>query len=357
MTGLLPGTGRQLRARDGGAEGNARLVRMLAYKGDTSMTKKAGPAVMDVATLANSDMDGAQELDAAQPILAGDTVDPTMAFADMDIVTAYLHEIGDVPLLTREQEVALAQRVEAGDAQAAQEFARHNLRLVVSVAKKYLGRGMPLLDLIQEGNLGLLHAVEKYEWRRGYKFSTYAVWWIRQAIIRAIADKSRTIRLPVHRAEEISAISQVTERLTNELGHEPTTAEIAGALDMSTDALAATLAAIHTPLSLERPIGADEESTFADLVADEATTPLEEQAFAGVLKAELRQALAQTLTERERAVVRLRFGLDNSGVYPLDKIGEMLGLTRERVRQIEGEALTKLRRLPLRHYLRDLDAA
>jgi RNA polymerase primary sigma factor len=323
------------------------------------MTKKAGQATMDIARLVGEDMDMATdgELGVATRYFAGDTADLATGYAEMDIVTAYLREIGDVPLLTREQELALAQRVEAGDAQAAQEFARHNLRLVVSVAKKYLGRGLPLLDLIQEGNLGLLHAVEKYEWRRGYKFSTYAVWWIRQAITRAIADKSRTIRLPVHRAEEISAIAQATERLTNELGREPTIAELARDLDSSPDALRATLAANQAPISLERPIGADEESTFGDLVADETGTSLEERAYEGILKAEVRQAMDETLSERERAVLKLRFGLDSSGVYPLETVGSMLGLTRERVRQIEGEALAKLRRLPLRHHLRELPAA
>jgi RNA polymerase primary sigma factor len=325
------------------------------------MTKTAGLAAMSIAGLVSDDVGnvtaGAREPEVAPSYLAGDTADLGGELTEMDIVTTYLREIGDVPLLTREQELALAQRVEAGDAQAAQLFAQHNLRLVVSVAKKYLGRGLPLLDLIQEGNLGLLHAVEKYEWRRGYKFSTYAVWWIRQAITRAIAEKSRTVRLPVHRTEDISAIAQATERLTNELGREPTSAELVRALDISTEALRSMLAANQTPVSLERPIGADEESTFGDLLADETATPLEERAFEGLLRAEVRQALEQTLSERERAVVRLRFGLDNSGVYPLDKIGEMLGLTRERVRQIEGEALTKLRRLPLRHYLQETPAA
>ena len=205
------------------------------------MTKKSGPAVIDSAGLVNDTMEGgadeARELDLTHRSLTANTADLATDLNVVDIVSTYLHEIGDLPLLTREQEVALAQRVEAGDAQAAQELAQHNLRLVVSVAKKYLGRGLPLLDLIQEGNLGLLHAVEKYEWRRGYKFSTYAVWWIRQAIIRAIADKSRMIRLPVHRAEDISAIVQATERLTNELGREPTSAEIATALDIGSEAL------------------------------------------------------------------------------------------------------------------------
>jgi RNA polymerase primary sigma factor len=322
------------------------------------MAKKAGLATPVGARMIDDDMDEAmdeaRELAVATGSRAGDAAGLA---AEVDIVTAYLREIGDVPLLTREQEVALAQRAEAGDAAAAQELARHNLRLVVSVAKKYLGRGMPLLDLIQEGNLGLLHAEGKYEWQRGYKFSTYAVWWIRQAITRAIADKSRTIRLPVHRAEEISAIAQATERLTNELGREPTRAEIASALEISAEALGATLAANQAPISLERPIGAEEESTFGDLVADEAAMPLEERALEGVLKAEVHQALEETLNDRERAVVRLRFGLDNSGAYPLETIGAMLGLTRERVRQIEGEALSKLRRLPLQHYLQERAAA
>jgi RNA polymerase primary sigma factor len=318
-------------------------------------------AAMAAARLVGADTnmaaDGAFEADGAERYLAEANADLASAAPEMDIVAAYLREIGDVPLLTREQEVALAQRMEAGDAKAAQELALHNLRLVVSVAKKYMGRGLPLLDLIQEGNLGLLHAVEKYEWRRGFKFSTYAVWWIRQAITRAIAEKSRTIRLPVHRAEDLSAIFQATERLTNELGREPTRAEIAQALDISTESLGATLTANQTPISLERPVGADEESTFGDLVADGAATSPDERAFEGVLKAEVHKALEQTLSDRERAVLRLRFGLGNSGAYPLDKIGEMLGLTRERVRQIEGEALAKLRRLPLRHHLQELPAA
>lgn len=268
--------------------------------------------------------------------------------ASVDIVSTYLREIGDVPLLTRDQELSLAKRVEAGDHEAAQEFALHNLRLVVSVAKKYVGRGMTLLDLIQEGNLGLMHAVEKYDWRRGYKFSTYAVWSIRQAITRALADKSRMIRLPVHKGEELTRIYATADRVTNELGHEPSDDELAAALGISTDDLRTTLSANLPPVSLERPIGESEESALGDLVADEVNASPEQRASELILKDELQRILEQTLTERERAVLQLRFGLGNGRVYPLDRIGETMGLTRERVRQIEGEALTKLRRLQLR---------
>jgi RNA polymerase primary sigma factor len=264
--------------------------------------------------------------------------------AAIDLVQTYLREIGSVPLLTTEQEIALAKLVEAGDTAAAQEFALHNLRLVVSVAKKYLGRGLTLLDLIQEGNLGLMHAIQKYDWRRGYKFSTYAVWWIRQAMTRGIAEKSRTIRLPVHKGEELSRIYSMRERLTNQIGREPSADELATALEMSPAEVRETLTASQLPFSLEAPVGEGDESELGALLANTTAKAPDERAYERVLQAEMRQVMEETLTPREREVLQLRFGLGDGAVYPFEKIGQMLGLTRERVRQIEAEALRKLRR-------------
>jgi RNA polymerase primary sigma factor len=263
---------------------------------------------------------------------------------DTDLVQTYLREIGNVRLLTTEQEIELAKRVEAGDETAIQEFVLANLRLVVSVAKKYLGRGMSLLDLVQEGNIGLMRAVQKYDWRRGYKFSTYAVWWIRQAITRAIADKSRTIRLPVHMGEALSKMYGVTQRLTNELGREPTEEELAGALGAGVYEVRQALKATRTPISLESPVGEEEEGELGDFIVDETAKAPEERAYERILKDETHRILEETLTPRERLVLQLRFGLGNGHVYPLEKIGEKMGITRERVRQIEAQALYKLRR-------------
>jgi RNA polymerase primary sigma factor len=263
--------------------------------------------------------------------------------AGEDPLLSYMRDIADVPLLTAEQEVDLAQRIERGDQAALEKFIMSNLRLVVSVAKRYTGRGLPLLDLIQEGNIGLMRAVQKYDWRKGFKFSTYATWWIRQAVTRAIADKARTIRLPVHMGEAITRLNQVSQRLTQELGREPTEHELAEALGVAVHKVREAQKAAHIPTSLEAPIGEEDESELADMVADENSQQPEEAVYEMLLKRETQEALGQVLTPREQLVLQLRFGLGNGHVYPLEKIGEVLGITRERVRQIESKALEKLR--------------
>jgi RNA polymerase primary sigma factor len=265
--------------------------------------------------------------------------------ADTDLTTAYLREIARVPLLSREQEVALAKRVEAGDEEAMRQFVLANLRLVVSVAKKYRGRGLSFLDLIQEGNMGLMHAVQKFDWRRGHRFSTYAVWWIRQAITRALANKARTIRLPVHMEEALGKMSGVMQRLGDELGREPSEEELAAAMGMQPQEVHQALQATRVPMSLETPVGEEEESALVDFIVDEADKSPEDQAYEHLLTDETRHILEETLTPRERLVIQLRFGLGDGRVYPLDRIGKKLGLTRERVRQIEAQALQKLRRV------------
>ncbi len=264
-------------------------------------------------------------------------------YVGTDLVQTYLREIGSVRLLTVAQEIELAKRIEAGDQAAIQEFVLANLRLVVSVAKKYLGRGLSLLDLIQEGNIGLMRAVHKYDWRLGYKFSTYAVWWIRQAITRAIADKSRTIRLPVHMGEALSRMYSVAQQLTNELGREPTDEELSAALGAAAAEVHQALTATRPPISLEAAVGEDEEGELGDFIVDEADKGPDERAYEHIIKEETRQILEEVLTPRERLVLKLRFGLGNGHVYPLEKIGATLGITRERVRQIEVQALHKLR--------------
>jgi RNA polymerase primary sigma factor len=264
--------------------------------------------------------------------------------ADTDLTSAYLREISRVPLLTGKQEIELAKRVEAADEEAIRQFVLANLRLVVSVAKKYRGRGLSFLDLIQEGNMGLMHAVQKFDWRRGHRFSTYAVWWIRQAITRALANKARTIRLPVHMEEALGKMSGVLQRLGDELGREPSEEELAAALGMQPQEVHQALQATRAPMSLETPVGEEEESALVDFIVDKADKSPEDQAYEHLLTDETRHILEETLTPRERLVIQLRFGLGDGHVYPLDRIGKELGLTRERVRQIEAQALQKLRR-------------
>ncbi|HUZ76709.1 MAG TPA: sigma-70 family RNA polymerase sigma factor [Chloroflexota bacterium] len=260
-----------------------------------------------------------------------------------DGLATYLREIRPVPLLTAEAEVDLAKRIEAGDTAAMQHFILANLRLVVNIAKKYQGRGFSLLDLIQEGNIGLMRAVQKFDWRRGFRFSTYATWWIRQAITRALAERSRTIRLPILMGQAITKIRDASERLTQSLGRDPTDEELAVELGVTVAELEEMRRNAAAPVSLETPVGEDETDVLGDLLPDENAVAPEDRAFERTLKEEASHALEETLSARERLVLQLRFGLGDGQVYPLEKIGEQLSLTRERVRQIENEALRKLR--------------
>ena len=259
-----------------------------------------------------------------------------------DPVRMYLKEIGKVPLLSAEEEIELAQRMEEGDQEAKKRLAEANLRLVVSIAKRYVGRGMLFLDLIQEGNLGLIKAVEKFDYRKGYKFSTYATWWIRQAITRAIADQARTIRIPVHMVETINKMSKMQRKLTLELGYEPSVTELAEALEMSEDKVMEIMQIAREPASLETPIGEEDDSNLGDFVADSnAVTP--EGNVESVMLREHIDALLGDLKERERQVIVLRFGLEDGHPRTLEEVGKEFNVTRERIRQIEAKALRKLR--------------
>ena len=259
-----------------------------------------------------------------------------------DPVRMYLKEIGKVSLLTADEEIELAQRMEEGDEDAKKRLAEANLRLVVSIAKRYVGRGMLFLDLIQEGNLGLIKAVEKFDYRKGYKFSTYATWWIRQAITRAIADQARTIRIPVHMVETINKLIRVSRQLLQELGREPSPEEIAEEMDMSVDRVREILKISQEPVSLETPIGEEEDSHLGDFIQDDnVPVPADAAAFT-LLKEQLIEVLG-TLTEREQKVLRLRFVLDDGRARTLEEVGKEFNVTRERIRQIEAKALRKLR--------------
>ena len=259
-----------------------------------------------------------------------------------DPVRMYLKEIGKVPLLSAEEEIDLAQRMEVGDEEANKRLAEANLRLVVSIAKRYVGRGMLFLDLIQEGNLGLIKAVEKFDYTKGYKFSTYATWWIRQAITRAIADQARTIRIPVHMVETINKLIRVSRQLLQELGREPTPEEIAEEMSMPVERVREILKISQEPVSLETPIGEEEDSHLGDFIQDDnVPVPADAAAFS-LLKEQLNEVLG-TLTEREQKVLRLRFGLDDGRARTLEEVGKEFNVTRERIRQIEAKALRKLR--------------
>ncbi len=275
------------------------------------------------------------------------TVEPSL-----DSLRLYLRSIGRVHLLTAEREVSLAQRIERGDLVAKQEMVEANLRLVVSIAKGYLGRGLSFLDLIQEGSLGLIRAVEKFDYRRGYKFSTYATWWIRQAVTRAIADKGRTIRIPVHMVEKLNKVVHVERQLVQELGREPTPEEIAKQLECTSREVREILRMAQQPVSLEKPIGEEEESELGDFVEDENAESPFETASTNLRKENVRRAL-DALPQREREVIEMRFGLTGARPYTLEEVGRAFNVTRERIRQIENHTLKKLESLPEAQRLRD----
>ncbi|MFT3866198.1 MAG: sigma-70 family RNA polymerase sigma factor [Solirubrobacterales bacterium] len=275
------------------------------------------------------------------------TVEPSL-----DSLRLYLRSIGRVDLLTAQQEVELAKRIERGDMLAKRQMVEANLRLVVSIAKGYLGRGLSFLDLIQEGSLGLIRAVEKFDYRRGYKFSTYATWWIRQAVTRAIADKARTIRIPVHMVEKLNRVAHVERQLVQRLGREPDPAEIAEELRWPVADVRDILRVAQLPVSLEKPVGDEDESELGDFVADEAVLEPFEEASEHLQKEGVRRAL-DALPERERQVIELRYGLGGAEPLTLEEVGRTFGVTRERIRQIENNTLKKLKRLPEAQMLRD----
>ncbi len=275
------------------------------------------------------------------------TVEPSL-----DSLRLYLRSIGRVPLLTAELEIALAKRIERGDMDAKQHMVEANLRLVVSIAKGYLGRGLTFLDLIQEGSLGLIRAVEKFDYRRGYKFSTYATWWIRQAVTRAIADKGRTIRIPVHMVEKLNKVVQVERQLVQSLGREPTPEEIADNLECTPREVRDILRMSQQPISLERPVGEEDESELGDFVEDEAAVSPFDQASDNLRCENVRRALA-ALPQREREVIEMRFGLTGGRPRTLEEVGRAFNVTRERIRQIENHTLKKLESLPEAQTLRD----
>ncbi|MFI5050012.1 MAG: sigma-70 family RNA polymerase sigma factor [Gaiellales bacterium] len=277
------------------------------------------------------------------------TVEPSL-----DSLRLYLREIGKVPLLTADQEVSLAKRIERGDMTAKQQMIEANLRLVVSIAKGYLGRGLSFLDLIQEGSLGLIRAVEKFDYRKGYKFSTYATWWIRQAVTRAIADKARTIRIPVHMVEKLNRVVHIERQLVQRLGRDPRPEEIAAELDMTADEVRDILRMAQLPVSLEKPIGEEEESELGDFVKDEQAVSPFDSATMTLRKEDIERAL-DSLPERERKVIELRFGLKGEHPCTLEEVGRAFGVTRERIRQIENNTLKKLEGLPEAQALRNAE--
>jgi RNA polymerase primary sigma factor len=275
------------------------------------------------------------------------TVEPSL-----DSLRLYLRAIGQVDLLTAAQEVELAKRIERGDMLAKRQMVEANLRLVVSIAKGYLGRGLSFLDLIQEGSLGLIRAVEKFDYRRGYKFSTYATWWIRQAVTRAIADKARTIRIPVHMVEKLNRVAHVERQLVQKLGREPEPAEIAEELRWPVSDVRDILRVAQLPVSLEKPVGDEDESELGDFVADDAVLEPFEEASEHLQKEGVRRAL-DALPDRERQVIELRYGLSGTEPLTLEEVGKAFGVTRERIRQIENNTLKKLKRLPEAQMLRE----
>jgi RNA polymerase primary sigma factor len=297
-----------------------------------------------------------KELPHAEPLPAEEEkVEPKLDLTiepSLDSLRLYLREIGKVPLLTADQEVSLAKLIERGDLSAKQHMIEANLRLVVSIAKGYLGRGLSFLDLIQEGSLGLIRAVEKFDYRRGFKFSTYATWWIRQAVTRAIADKARTIRIPVHMVEKLNKVVHIERQLVQRLGREPLPEEIAEELEIDVEEVREILRMSQMPISLEKPIGEEEDSSLGDFVPDEQAESPFDTASLSLRREDVELALA-ALPDRERRVLELRYGLDGSQPCTLEEVGQAFGVTRERIRQIENNTLKKLESLPEAQGLRD----
>jgi len=293
------------------------------------------------------DEESATELEKELEILS--TLEDTSV---TDPVRMYLKEIGRIPLLTREEEITLAQQVEAGNLRSKEKLTSANLRLVVSIAKKYIGRGMSFLDLIQEGNKGLIRAVEKYDWKKGYKFSTYATWWIRQAITRAIADQARTIRIPVHMVETINKLIRTQRRLMQDLGREPTSEEIGSEMEIDPDRVREILKISQKTTSLETPIGDDDDSYLGDFIADESQVSPYDATSRRLLKENINEVLS-ALTDREAKVLKMRFGLGGNRPMTLEEVGSKFGVTRERIRQIEAKALRKLKHPSRRKKLQD----
>ena len=308
---------------------------------------ETGAVEARAAAVADPDADPEAGRGRAKRVEVDLTVEPSL-----DSLRLYLRSIGRVSLLTAEQEVMLARRIERGDMAAKQQMIEANLRLVVSIAKSYLGRGLTFLDLIQEGSMGLIRAVEKFDYRRGYKFSTYATWWIRQAVTRAIADKARTIRIPVHMVEKLNRVAHVERQLVQRLGREPEAAEIAEELRWPVADVRDILRVAQLPVSLEKPVGDEDESELGDFVADEAVLEPFEEASEHLQKEGVRRAL-DALPERERQVIELRYGLGGAEPLTLEEVGRTFGVTRERIRQIENNTLKKLKRLPEAQMLRD----